>query len=107
MTMVYEGRDRWVFGLCLSFGILKNTKKQWLGLDTSNGPNKQMCLLPPNMRTETDQVSETFCSLEYRTMTKVQKPSNPEWNMEYSLKMKTQGSAETSVFIYQIYEVKS
>jgi hypothetical protein len=28
--------------------------------------------------TETDQVSETLCSLKYGTMYKVQKPSNPE-----------------------------
>jgi hypothetical protein len=27
---------------------------------------------------ETDEVSETFCFLEYRTMDKVQKPSNPK-----------------------------
>jgi hypothetical protein len=37
-----------------------------------------MCLSPPYLRTETDPVSErrVFYSLEYRTMEKVQKPSN-------------------------------
>jgi hypothetical protein len=35
------------------------------------------CLLPHlHLRTDTDPVSETSCSLEYRTMEKVQKPSN-------------------------------
>jgi hypothetical protein len=32
----------------------------------------------PHPRTETDPVPETLCSLEYRTVDKVQKPSNPE-----------------------------
>jgi hypothetical protein len=32
----------------------------------------------PHLRKETDPVSETLCSLEYRTVDKVQKPSNPE-----------------------------
>jgi hypothetical protein len=36
------------------------------------------CLPPPHLSTKTDPVSETLCSLEYRTMGKVQKPSNPE-----------------------------
>jgi hypothetical protein len=36
-----------------------------------------MCLLPHlHLRTETDPVSETSCSLEYQTMDKVQNPSN-------------------------------
>jgi hypothetical protein len=32
----------------------------------------------PHLRTETDPVSETLCSLEYWTMDKVKKPNNPE-----------------------------
>jgi hypothetical protein len=32
-----------------------------------------------HLRTETDPVSETLCSLEYRTMDNVQKPSNSEY----------------------------
>jgi hypothetical protein len=32
----------------------------------------------PHLRAETNSVSETLCSLEYRTMDDVQKPSNPE-----------------------------
>jgi hypothetical protein len=38
---------------------------QWLTLD--------------HLRTGTDPVSETLCSLEYRTMDNVQKPSNSEF----------------------------
>jgi hypothetical protein len=35
------------------------------------------CFLPHlHLRTETDPVSETSCSLEYQTMEKVQNPSN-------------------------------
>jgi hypothetical protein len=30
------------------------------------------------LRTETDPVSETLCSLDYRTMDKVQNPSNQD-----------------------------
>jgi hypothetical protein len=36
------------------------------------------CLPSPHLRTETDPISETLCSLEYRMMENVQKPSNPE-----------------------------
>jgi hypothetical protein len=47
---------------------------QWLRLALFNGPNTVS--LPLTLRTETDPVSETFCSLEYRTMDKIQKFSN-------------------------------
>jgi hypothetical protein len=41
------------------------------------GAQLSRCLLPHlHLRTETDPVSETSCSLEYQTMEKVQKPSN-------------------------------
>jgi hypothetical protein len=36
------------------------------------------CKPPFDLRKETDPVSETSSSLEYRRMDKVQKPSNPE-----------------------------
>jgi hypothetical protein len=41
------------------------------------GTQGSMCL-PPHLRTERDPVSEMLCSLEYRAMDEVQKPSNPE-----------------------------
>jgi hypothetical protein len=41
------------------------------------GAQLSMCLHPHlHLRTETDPVSETSCSLEYQTMEKVQNPSN-------------------------------
>jgi hypothetical protein len=50
----------------------------WLGLAFSEGPNRVGVCHPPHLRTETDPVSETSCSLEYRTMDKVQNPGNPK-----------------------------
>jgi hypothetical protein len=43
------------------------------------GTQQSRCLLPPHpqLRTEIDPVSKMLCSLEYRTMGIVQKPSNP------------------------------
>jgi hypothetical protein len=61
-----EIRDYWVFKLCPSFDILKNT-----------GPNIDASP-PPHLRRETDPVSEMLCSSEYQMMDKVQKSSNPE-----------------------------
>jgi hypothetical protein len=43
----------------------------------SNGPNRVGVSPPPLLRMVTNSVSVTLCSLEYRTMGKVQKPSNP------------------------------
>jgi hypothetical protein len=57
--MVYNTQNYWGFGLLPSSGILENTKFRKLDL-----------------RTETDPVSETSCSLEYQTMEKVSKSSN-------------------------------
>jgi hypothetical protein len=37
---------------------------------------KRRCLPPVRLRTEANPVSEMLCSLEYRTMDKVQEPSN-------------------------------
>jgi hypothetical protein len=36
------------------------------------------CLLPPHLRMGTDADSETLCSVEYHTMDKVLKSSNPD-----------------------------
>jgi hypothetical protein len=44
----------------------------------SQWAQQSRCLKLPYLRTETDSVSETLCSLEYRTTDKVQKPSNPD-----------------------------
>jgi hypothetical protein len=63
--MVYNTQNYWVFGLFPSSGILENTSF------------RKLDLLPHlHLRTETNLVSETPCSLEYQTMEKVQKPSN-------------------------------
>jgi hypothetical protein len=35
-----------------------------------------MCVTTPHLKTETEPVSETLCSLEYRTMDKI--PVNPD-----------------------------
>jgi hypothetical protein len=51
---------------------------QWLRLTLSKGSNRVGVFSPFHLRTETDPVSETSCfySLDYRTIEKVQKPSN-------------------------------
>jgi hypothetical protein len=90
LTMVYNTQDYWVFGLFPSSGILENTTFRKLDPFPSSGPVIEIssfygaqlsrCLLPHlHLRTETDPVSEKSCSLEYQTMEKVQKPSNPMW----------------------------
>jgi hypothetical protein len=53
---------------------------QWLRLALSNRPNR-VGVSSPHLRMETHPVFETLCSLcflEYRTMDKVQNPSNSE-----------------------------
>jgi hypothetical protein len=73
--MVYNTQDYWVFGLCPSSGILKNTTFQKLHLFLSSGERwedtysiwlewtqQSRCLPTPHLRTETDAVSETLCS---------------------------------------------
>jgi hypothetical protein len=45
-------------------------------LGRSNGP-KRLGISTLHLRAETDPVSETFRSLEYWTMDKIQKPINP------------------------------
>jgi hypothetical protein len=65
--MVYNSRDYWVFELHLSSDILKNTKEHNISGTGSENPSM-----------DTDPVSETLCSLEYRMKDEVQKPSNSE-----------------------------
>jgi hypothetical protein len=60
--MVYDTRDYWVFGLCMSSGILKNTKEHNV-LETEP---LEYVSYPPHLRMERDPVTETSCSLEYR-----------------------------------------
>jgi hypothetical protein len=83
--VVYNTRDYWVFGICPSSGILKNTTFRETGCFPPRkklpsliltGPQSR-CLPPSYLMTETNPISET-CSLAYRMMEKVQKPSNPE-----------------------------
>jgi hypothetical protein len=70
--MVYNTQTYWVLGLVPSSGILENTTFRKLDLFPAQ---LSRCLLPHrHMRTETEPVSETSCSLEYQTMEKVQKP---------------------------------
>jgi hypothetical protein len=82
-----------------------------------------MCLPPPHLRTETDPIYETLCSIEYRTMDKVQKLSNPKcytpsselleinffvWNKSVSNdgnKKKT--SFEADLYLWQINDHKN
>jgi hypothetical protein len=57
----------------------------------------------PHLRTETDPVSETLCSLKYRMPDKVPKPSNPKWNTPPSepFKIYVDKSLTTGIFIYE------
>jgi hypothetical protein len=68
--MVYNTQDYWVFGLCPSSDILKTQKNTFRKLD----------LFPSSGEGETPTpASEMLCYfvlLEYKTMDKVQKPSN-------------------------------
>jgi hypothetical protein len=64
--MMYNAFRYWVLGLCPLSYILKNAT-YW-----------KPCFSPTHLRTETDPVSETSCSLEYRTMDKFRKSSNPK-----------------------------
>jgi hypothetical protein len=71
-------------GLCQSSGILKNTTVRKLDPFPSSGEGVGYTYFvgsarkSPHLRTETDPVSEALCFVEYRTMDKVQKPSNSE-----------------------------
>jgi hypothetical protein len=44
-----------------------------------------MCHPPLHVRTETDPISDTLCSLEYRTVDKVKTPSNFESSLCFQL----------------------
>jgi hypothetical protein len=54
--MVYKTQDYWVFGLCPSPGILKNTTFQKLDLFPSSGDVWK----PPTLTDTTEQVSPTL-----------------------------------------------
>jgi hypothetical protein len=80
--MVYNTQNYCVFGLFPSSGIQENTTFRKLDLFPPSvkvklflgGAQLSRCLLPHlHLRTKTDPVSETPCSLEYQTMEKVQK----------------------------------
>jgi hypothetical protein len=59
--MVYDTQNYWVFGL---FSIVWYSREH----DVSHSKDPR-CLLPHlHLRTETDPVSETSCSLEYQAM---------------------------------------
>jgi hypothetical protein len=87
--MVYNTWDYGVLGLRPLSGILKNMSdwgQLFLMYSTEQG-------LPHfRLRTETDPVSETLCSLEYRTIYKVQKSSNPDGRIILEWILKKYGS---------------
>jgi hypothetical protein len=76
--MVYKTQDYWV-------------------LDVVNRPVTEVCsfcrvqqsgcLPPAYLRKETDPVSETLCSLEYRMMVEVQKPNKAKRKVKLSLRL--------------------
>jgi hypothetical protein len=94
--MVYNTQDYWDFGLSISSASLKNTTSRKLDMFSSSveGIGSPTLLVPietgnlshyiststplPHLRTETNAVSEKFCSLEYRMIFRDQKPSNPD-----------------------------
>jgi hypothetical protein len=83
--MVYNTQNYWVFGLVNHPSLV-----QWLRLALSKGHNWVGFFSPLHLRTETDLVSETsfFYSSEYRTMEKVQKPSNSAGFLGYVSRIK-------------------
>jgi hypothetical protein len=85
LAIVYDTRDYWVFGLCPSSGILRNTKEydvsaEWICLrpQVSGWETQQStCPSPSQMRRKQIQYPKPcviLCSLEYRTMDIVIKP---------------------------------
>jgi hypothetical protein len=100
-TLISAGvRDCWIFGLCPSFGIIKNTPFRKLNLFPFLGEGWETLSLlgplegtnlnhwtmvqqikylhPRHLRTETDPASETLCSLECQTTDEVQNPNIPQ-----------------------------
>jgi hypothetical protein len=83
------------FGLCPLSGILQNTKEhnfletgsvsilQWLGLAVSKGPNRlgvSHPLTSGQKQIRFLKCSVLYCSLEYRMMDRVLKPTNPDFH---------------------------
>jgi hypothetical protein len=70
------------FGLRPSSRILKNPTFRKLDLVTEVRPfyqtQQSRCFSPPYLKTEAGPVSETLCSLEYRTTDKVKNASNSD-----------------------------
>jgi hypothetical protein len=79
----YERTQR--FGNCI---CLRPKMKRWetptllvplervIAVDPFKRTQQIMCLPPIHLRTETEPIYERFCSLEYRMMDKLQKPSS-------------------------------
>jgi hypothetical protein len=82
--MLYKTQNYWAFGLCPPSGILKNTTFRKLDVfppvtevSSLQRIQQSKCLPPPHLKTETDLVSETLCSVEYWTTSKLKTLSNP------------------------------
>jgi hypothetical protein len=88
MIIVYNREHYWAFGICPWSGILKETvfrkidllssSRERMGATYSFATNRNS-FSPFHLRMEIDSLSETLCSLEYRTMTRVQKVSKPKY----------------------------
>jgi hypothetical protein len=63
--MVYNTQNYRNFGLCPSSSILKNGEQSSVEVALFQGLNRVSCL-PLHLRTETDPVSETLCSLIFK-----------------------------------------
>jgi hypothetical protein len=63
--MEYNTQNYWVFGLFPSSGILETRKHDVSETGHCFRPQVR-CLLPTHLRTETDPVSKTSCSLASR-----------------------------------------
>jgi hypothetical protein len=80
LSIVQYSRECDISGTWSLF-FLAETVWQKLPLRISNVNHLFRCLPPPHLRTETNNVSETSCSLGYHTMHIVRKPSNPEYGL--------------------------
>jgi hypothetical protein len=76
MLKWFKNQDYWVFGLCQSSGVLKNIREH----NVSEAGSVSVLIWGGEryLMTETDPISETLCSLEYRTMDKGWNSRNPD-----------------------------